>query len=175
MRSSIPGFAVSRLTLLAAVSLVPQGVWADDNHHHARAHLSGYQEVPTLSTPGEGRFKARIDRKNQEIHYELSYEELESAVQQAHIHFSARGLNGPVVVFLCTNLGNGPAGTQPCPAAPATIKGTIRPADVLAGAAAQGLAAGEFDELVEAIQAGATYANVHTVDRPGGEVRGQLR
>ena len=175
MRSSTLGSAVSKLTLLAAVSLVPQGVWADDNHHHARAYLSGYQEVPTLSTPGEGRFKARIDRRNQAIHYELSYEALESTVQQAHIHFSARALNGPIVVFLCTNLGNGPAGTQPCPPAPATITGTIRAADVLGGAAAQGLAAGEFDELVEAIQAGATYANVHTVDRPSGEVRGQIR
>jgi hypothetical protein len=78
------------------------------------------------------------------------------------------------VVFLCTNLGNGPAGTQACPAGGGTIRGTITPADITAGAAAQGIAAGEFDEFVRAIRAGATYVNVHSVDRQGGEIRAQL-
>ena len=77
-------------------------------------------------------------------------------------------------MFLCTNLGNGPAGTQASPAAGGTIGGTIGPADVGAGAAANGIAAGEFDESVSAIRAGATYVNVHSVVRPGGEVRAQL-
>ena len=174
MTVSTLGLIVSKVTLLT-VLLAPHYARADGNHNHVRAHLSGYQEVPTLSTPGEGRFRAHIDRKGQAIHYELKYEDVESTVTQAHIHFSARGLNGPIVVFLCTNLNNGPAGTQACPPAPATISGTIQAADVLAGAADQGLAAGEFEELVDAIQAGATYANVHTTGRPGGEVRGQIK
>jgi len=42
------------------------------------------------------------------------------------------------------------------------------------GAASQGLAAGEFTELVRAIRAGATYVNVHTTGHPGGEIRAQL-
>ncbi len=75
-------------------------------------------------------------------------------------------------MFLCTNLGNGPVGTQACPPS-GTVTGTIRPVDVI-GPAGQGIAAGEFDELVAAIRAGATYANVHTDLRPGGEIRGQL-
>lgn len=176
MTVSTLGVIVSNVALLAVLAAVPQYARADGGHHvNHRAHLSGYQEVPTLSTPGEGRFRSHIERKDQTIHYELSYADLESAVTQAHIHFSARGLNGPIVVFLCTNLGNGPAGTQACPPAPATITGTIQAADVLDNAVLQGLAAGEFDELVEAIQAGATYANVHTTGRPGGEVRGQIR
>ncbi len=33
---------------------------------------------------------------------------------------------------------------------------------------------GEFDELVSALRAGATYVNVHTDGRPGGEIRGQI-
>ena len=39
---------------------------------------------------------------------------------------------------------------------------------------AQGIAAGEFDELVDAIRDGFTYANVHSSLSPGGEMRGQL-
>jgi CHRD domain-containing protein len=95
-------------------------------------------------------------------------------VTQAHIHFENRTNPGPIVVFLCTNLGNGPVGTQACPAGGGTISGTITPANVGNGAAAQGLAAGEFDELVRAIRAGATYVNVQTTGRPAGEIRAQL-
>ena len=38
----------------------------------------------------------------------------------------------------------------------------------------QGILAGEFDELVEAIRAGATYANVHSTEFPPGEIRDQI-
>jgi hypothetical protein len=166
-----------RLTFLAVV-LIAAGfasyALADGGQKNVRETLVGYQEVPALSTPGTGEFRARIDTKDSEIRYELSYADTESVVTQAHIHFENATNNGPIVVFLCTNLGNGPAGTQACPAAPATVTGTIRAADVGAGGAAQGIAAGELAELVAAIRAGATYVNVHTVDRPGGEIRAQL-
>ena len=33
-------------------------------------------------------------------------------MQQAHIHFAQRGVNGGITVFLCTNLGNGPTGIR---------------------------------------------------------------
>ena len=69
-------------------------------------------------------------------------------------------------MFLCTNLGNGPAGTQACPPPPATIRGTIRPADVI-GPATQGIEAGEFGELLDAIDAGVTYVNVHSTQVAG--------
>jgi hypothetical protein len=138
-----------------------------------RSGLTGYEETPlALSTPGEGRFKLRIDRHDREIFYRLSYADLEAAVTQAHIHFGARAQSGGVSVFLCSNVG-GPPGTQACPPAPATITGTIEPTDVI-GPAAQGIAAGEFDELVDAINAGATYANVHTEKYPAGEIRAQI-
>jgi hypothetical protein len=42
-------------------------------------------------------------------------------------------------------------------------------------AVAQGIAAGEFAELVKAIRARRAYANVHSLKFPGGEIRGQIR
>jgi hypothetical protein len=138
------------------------------------ARLTGYEEVPALSTTGKAKFVARINRDETEIEWRLSYEDMEAPVTQAHIHFNARALNGPVVVFFCTNAGNGPAGTQLCPDQPATIEGTIRAADVLGNAAGVGLEAGNLAELIDAIRAGATYANVHTTLRPAGETRGQI-
>jgi hypothetical protein len=142
--------------------------------------LVGYNEVPSVSTTGNGEFNARISNDGSRIDWELSYSDLQGAVQQAHIHIGNKGVNGGISVFLCTNLGNGPAGTQPCPAPPATISGTIVAADVspnipaTAAARTQGLGTGEIDELIAAIRAGATYVNIHSTTWPGGEVRSQI-
>ena len=137
--------------------------------------LNGYEETPSaVSTTGNGTFNARIANDGSQIQWELSYADLEGAVQQAHIHFGQKGVTGPISVFLCTNLGNGPAGTQPCPAPPATISGTITAADVTNLANERGISAGELDELIAAIRAGATYVNVHSTRWPGGEIRSQL-
>lgn len=136
--------------------------------------LTGYEEDPgVVSTAGNGRFEAHIDEAAGEISYRLSYADLEGTVQQAHIHFGGKAQSGGISVFLCTNLGNGPAGTQLCPASPGAVEGTIRAVDVI-GPAPQGITAGQFGELVAAIRAHKTYVNVHSSMWPGGEVRAQL-
>jgi hypothetical protein len=160
---------------VAAAGVVGLGTVAmASDGSNERETLTGYEEVPALSTPGVGEFRATVSRSSAEIRYRLTFSGLETAATQAHIHFENETNNGPIVVFLCSNLGNGPAGTQACPAAGGTIRGTITPVDVGAGAAGQGIAAGEFDEFVRAIRAGATYVNVHSVGRPTGEIRAQL-
>lgn len=83
-------------------------------------------------------------------------------------------MNGAVSVFLCSNLGNGPAGTQFCPPPRATVEGTITAGDVI-GPVAQGIAPGELDELMRAIRAGVTRADVHSSKFAGGEIGSQLR
>lgn len=147
--------------------------------NHLTATMSGYQEVPSVSSTGTATFTADVAKDGQSISWELTYGGLESHVLQSHIHFGQRSVNGGISVFLCTNLGNGPAGTQACPDS-GTISGTITPAEVspaipaTAGARAQGINTGEWDELVRAIDAGKTYANIHTQNEPGGEIRAQL-
>ena len=129
--------------------------------------------MPAISTTGNGTFKARIDRNGQEISYRLTYADLEGDVLQAHIHLGQRAVNGGISVFLCSNLPNPPAGTPACPPSPATVEGTLEPADVI-GPEGQGIEPGAFGELVDAIKAGVTYANVHSTKWPGGEIRAQL-
>jgi CHRD domain len=135
------------------------------------ARLRGFEEVPSLVTGAGGHFQATLGEG--EITYELSYSTFRGPVTQAHFHIAQRGVNGGIVVFLCSNLGNGPAGTQPCPAAPGSITGTIHASDII-GSASQGLAAGDMAGLVRAIRAGVAYANIHSTVFPGGEARGQL-
>ena len=165
--------------VVAAITLVATGATAgadgrsDGAPGTLRERLTGYQEDPlVLSTTGRGEFRARIG-PGQKITYSLRYSALEGTVTQAHIHLGARAQSGGISVFFCSNLGNGPAGTQACPPAPATVTGTIRPADVI-GPAGQGIEPGQFAELVAAIRAGVTYVNVHSTKYPGGEIRAQL-
>jgi len=165
---------VKFVAAVAIVAVIGMGTVAVADNVRERETLTGYEEVPALSTPGVGEFKIDLARTGDALSYELTFSGLETAATQAHIHFENATNNGAIVVFLCTNLGNGPAGTQACPGAGGTITGTIQAADVGAGAAAQGIAAGEFEEFVRALRSGATYVNVHSVGRPGGEIRAQI-
>ena len=169
------GLRVKLAISVAVAGVVVTGAAAvAGDHKRIKTTLSGYEETPlALSTTGNGSFKATIQRGGGSIRYELRYADLEGSVTQAHIHFGAESQSGGISVFLCSNLGNGPAGTQACPPAPARVRGTITPADVI-GPAAQGIGAGEFDELLQAIRAGVAYANVHSTLYPTGEIRGQF-
>jgi hypothetical protein len=151
---------------------------AGGGKRHVKTDLNGYLETPmSISTPASGEFDARIDDRNDRIHYTLSYENLEGAVTQAHIHFGQRATSGGISAWLCETAGTpDPVPTAPTPTCPAPggrVTGTITPAEVV-GPAGQGIAPGEFEELVRAIRAGAAYANVHSSTRPGGEIRGQI-
>jgi hypothetical protein len=138
-----------------------------------RAWLTGYEEVPAVSTAANGRFEATVTPTADGLAYKLSYSGLEGDVTQAHIHFGQRGVAGAISAFFCSNLPSPPPGTQACPPSPGTVSGTIKAADVI-GPTAQGIAPGELPELLRALRAGVTYANVHSTKFPAGEIRAQL-
>jgi len=170
-------FSVAALLVLAILSSAAGSSALADNRKRpevVRARLVGVHEVPAVSSPAGGSFRAVIDEQAGTMTYTLDYAGLES-VAQSHLHFGQHHTNGGISVFLCTNLGNAPAGTvvQACPAAPATITGVIMAAHVT-GPTGQGIAAGEFAELLAAIRSGAVYVNVHSTLFPTGEIRGQL-
>jgi hypothetical protein len=169
-----------RVKLAAAVAVLAAGAagattaLAGGGGKEFNEHLTGYEETPVaISTSGSGHFQARINGNNT-ISYKLTWSDLEGTATQSHIHLGARAESGGISVFLCSNLGNGPAGTQACPTTKkATITGTIHPSDVI-GPVPQGITAGQFGELVRAMKAGATYVNVHSELYPTGEIRAQL-
>jgi CHRD domain len=151
--------------------------------HVARAEtiqaiLTGYEEVPSVSTVASGEFRGFISHNDGSIDYELTYSGLEGTVTQAHIHFGQRSVIGSIVVWLCqtpTNL-SPVAGTPTCPQS-GTVTGTITASDVIdAGTGSQKILAGELAEVIAAIRAGAAYVNVHSTPLTGGgEIRGQIR
>jgi CHRD domain-containing protein len=158
--------------LLILVGLAPVAAQAQERRF--KATLIGYEEVPALSNTGIGLFNMLIDFSDSSFDYTLSFSGLSgTGATQSHIHIGQKSVNGGIMVFFCTNLGNGPPGTQACPSN-GTVGGRVTAANVVGSAAAQGIAAGEFAEVLKAIRAGTVYVNVHSALFPGGEIRGQL-
>jgi hypothetical protein len=140
-----------------------------------QATLTGYEEVPVVSSTGTGLFYASSDSPDS-IFYSLWVSKLQGTVTQAHIHIAQSGVNGSIVIWLCQTATNiDPTGGSPqCPQDGA-VTGVIT-ANVIAGSqAAQQLAAGDIKAALTALRAGAAYANVHTNLSTGGEIRGQIR
>ena len=103
------------------------------------------------------------------IAFSLSFSDLSSPLAVAHLHFAPTKVAGGVMIFLC-----GGGGQPACPAATSgTVTATITAANVT-GPAAQGIAAGDLDSALEAVRAGLAYANMHTANFGGGEIRAQV-
>ncbi|HYD59402.1 MAG TPA: CHRD domain-containing protein [Noviherbaspirillum sp.] len=138
------------------------------------ATLSGFNEVPlTILSPGNGNAQLNIDRAGGSISYTLTYADVTSPVTQAHIHFGKVHTAGGIVAFLCSNASSPPAGTPACPESGGTVTGTITSGQVVAQET-QNVPANDFRALVQAIDSGTAYVNVHTTRFPAGELRGQL-
>jgi hypothetical protein len=168
---------ITLILLLVGLLAIAVAVTTAQTGSTFRATLTGYEEVPVISTNGGGSFRARVTGNGTMIEYDLNYSGL-SNVFAAHIHFGQMSVNGGVSAFLCGG-GDKPA----CPPTGGTVTGTIDAADVI-GPTGQGIAPGQIDELIAAMMSGVTYVNVHTNDLvdppntgpgdfPGGEIRGQ--
>src|SRR3954467_8572846 len=90
---------MKKLAISAAMAVTLGATTA--NAENIQARLIGYQEVPSVSTPASGEFKAHISRDDGMISQELSYSDLIGTVQQSHIHVGQRTVNGSIVIWLC--------------------------------------------------------------------------
>jgi hypothetical protein len=169
--------AVAAASLVAGGSVANGPVQLTPNRRPVfHVSLDGYQEVLPVSTTGRGTLSVHVAPDGQSLGYSLSYSNLVGDVAQAHIHFGRPAINGGIMVFLCTNLGNGPAGTPLCPGPhDGEVSGTLDASDVVAGASAQGIDAGEFAEVIATLRSRSAYGNVHSSLYPAGEVRGNFR
>jgi hypothetical protein len=141
---------------------------------HFKAELMSFNEVPSVVSQAHGTFTGTTAGDWNSVDWELSFSGLQAPVTQAHIHLAQRGVNGPIIVWLCgTPALPGPAGTQTCPPS-GTIHGTFTAANVLASPASQQLFQGAIGDFIVALDSGFGYANVHTTVSGGGEIRGQI-
>jgi hypothetical protein len=164
---------------LAAACFVPFSDRANAEEFSAR--FSGFQEIGPLGanetgaifSPGKATLEVNLDKVAHTLTYTLTYSGLVAPVTQSHIHFGKIHVAGGIMVFLCSNLNNGPSGTPTCPAGGGTVTGTLTATSVV-GPAAQNITAGNFDAVEAALESDTAYGNIHSQSFPSGEIRGQL-
>lgn len=168
----------NRLYLLAAIAttVFVAGACSDDDDDVVtppvskvvtfKATMNGASENPANSSTGTGSFTATLDTSTNVFTYDFTFSGLTSNVNNGHIHGPAAvGLNAGTTINFNTlagaqfsfgqtaGTGHGTVVLSPNTQITATING---------------------DSLKKLLFAGLTYANIHTVNNPGGEIRGQI-
>lgn len=134
------------------------------------AELSGLAEIPPRQTDATGTVAVTLNEDGNSLHYRLAVDNIDN-VSAAHLHLGQSDENGPIVVPL---LGTGaPGNAANPPSGPAS--GVIAEGDISVANLTGPLTGTPLVVLMELIRSGAIYANVHTSDFPGGEIRGQLK
>ncbi len=162
------------LAALAVIGLTVTVASADEGTTTFAASLSGFNELSPTSpilTDGTGTFHATV--RGSSLTYTETFAHLTSPALQSHIHFAERNVNGGIFLFLCSNLGNGPAGTPACPAGGGTVTRTVTAADFVA-VPSQNVPGGSLTAALRIMRSGDAYANVHSLNFPAGEIRGQI-
>ena len=160
-------FLLRTALVLAIANLLAASV-VNSQTENFSASLSGANEVPPINTAGTADFNMTIQPGA--ITFSLTFSDLSTPLVVAHLHFAPSKVAGGVMIFLC-----GGGGQPACPAATSgSITGTITAANVT-GPASQGITAGNLDSALEALRADLSYANMHTTNFPGGEIRGPVQ
>ena len=150
MRRSLAAALATALTVAVAVAGVAV---ADDGGRPLSTTLTGAEEAPGPGDPdATGQADLTLNQGQNEVCFDISWNDVDGTVFAGHIHVGAAGAPGPVVVTLFT--------------------GTFAGTDSVSGCA-QDVDA----ELIKAIRQdpAAYYVNVHSRPNfPGGAVRGQL-
>lgn len=155
-----------------------------------RSHLSGRFEIPAVvDTDAQGQAIFQVNEDGT-VSYKLIVANLNNVVM-AHIHKnpptgSAPGTNGPITVWLYPSAPTPPTSSSPYYRPGRTdgvlADGVITQANIL-NAGATGIS--NLEQLVQAMENGELYVNVHTNDFmggpntgpgdfPGGEIHGPV-
>ena len=126
------------------------------------ANLTGSMQVPPVTTNATGLAELELNDDGDEISYDIQVEDIEGATQ-AHIHQGSEGENGDVVVSLFNS-------SEPTDVNDGTLEdGDFTSEDFVGPLQGQNMSA-----LVELMDNGQAYVNVHTEANPDGEIRGTI-
>lgn len=161
------------ISILVAFLAVSPTEFSEGASLKFRAALSGAQEVTTpaggVATDTAGEIRVGFNEALSEVDFRLVVRD-GMGVTQAHFHCGRPGENGPIMVFL---FGLVPAGVT---VDGELARGTRTNADFTGAdcVPAIGRPVNNIASLFFAARDGLIYANVHTLDHPAGEIRGQL-
>lgn len=167
-------------SILTAIAVALLGLWVgavQSAEAVYKAVLNGEANMPEpIQTPATGELTLTVSPDRRSIHYVVSVKEILNPAA-ADLHLGPAGANGPLVVKLFPV---GGASAKKGPFSGVLAQGTIDAGDLIGPMAGSKLA-----DLLDEIQSGNAYCNVHTNDGadppnsgPGdyrlGEIRGQI-
>jgi CHRD domain-containing protein len=170
--SAVPTLLVAALAIATALMLPASAAHAIPMTFVG--NLAGANEVPPVASPGTGFAAVVLDPTAQTIQINATFSGLTSNDTAAHIHCCAplgtnAGVATTVPAFPGFPLGV-TFGTYVSPVLDLTQPLIYNPAFVtMQGGLSQAEAA-----LIAGIENEMTYLNIHTMNNPGGEIRGQL-
>jgi hypothetical protein len=126
------------------------------------ANLTGDSEVPPVTTNATGTAEFELNDDGDEMSYDIEVEDIEG-VLFSHIHQGSDSENGPIVVPLFN-------ASEPTD----EVDGTLESGDFAAEDFEGPLQGQNMTDLVDAIEGGQAYVNVHTEANPPGEIRGTI-
>lgn len=147
-------------------SIAAFGLTACDNDPQEKyvAELRASNEVPVNNSSAVGRVVFLVSRDASYAEYSVEVSGLTGGIRGGHFHRAAAGVNGPVILSFFFNSdgtpNNGPT--------PGTTDLEINKA------IARTVTKAQLDSILTDLRAGNLYANVHTPNFPGGEIRGQM-
>jgi len=153
--SSVFGFAALSGTSSS------QFAYAQKQGQFFDAKLTGKDEVPPKDTKAIGTAEFTVNGANS-MSYKVTVNNMEK-VTAAHIHTGKEGENGPVVVTLFKT--DSPS---------AATNGVLSQGTITSAKFEGPLAGKQLSDLINLINSGDAYVNVHTEANPKGEIRGQL-
>lgn len=115
-----------------------------------------------MRTIATGNATFRLSANGTQLRFRLVIRNI-SRVTQAHIHLGRRGQNGPIVAFL---FGPSKFGIS---VRRGIVRGVLTRRDLIGP-----LQGRSMQDLIREFERGNAYVNVHTVQRPDGEIRGQV-
>lgn len=104
----------------------------------------------------------QVNNSGTELRFRLVVRNI-GRVTQAHIHLGRRGQNGPIVAFL---FGPSKFGIS---VRRGVVRGVLTNQDLIGP-----LQGRTLRDLVREFERGNAYVNVHTIQNPDGEIRGQI-
>jgi hypothetical protein len=170
MRTRIVGVAF-------VVGLVAVGIAVAGVNRNWSTHVNGSMEVPAHDTNAQAQAIFHLSKDGSALEYKLIAANIEN-VFMAHIHMNRPGVNGPIVVWLYPSTATVPGPTGAGRVDGVIAEGTITDSNLVGPLSGQPLSA-----LVDALNSGNAYVNLHTSDGstisgpgnfPGGEIRGDV-
>ena len=154
-------FANALIVGIAALGLT---ACSSDPQEKYVAELRSSNEVPANSSTAVGQVVLLVSRDSSYAEYSVEQSGLSGGIRGGHFHRAAAGVNGPVILSFFFNA-DGTANNAPIPGS------TDLDSNKAIG---RTITKAQLDTILADLRAGNLYANIHTPNFPGGEIRGQL-